>query len=262
MLFNFQLKPLDQITPWGGPDHPLHDWFALTEGEFWIEAGECTLLEYSEQARPAGARHCSHPVAQLHEDLMDMLPYILEPLPAGLVPYLFGNEANAWWESYETWYEHNLEQLETDAELQRIDHDAHRLMYGRVLDTGYLADDTYITLWSDDENVYFGWDNRNATEDGHAVWSSGFGEFQMSRREFISELHAFHSRLIEEMAARIEQVQSGALPPEVKVDIDELRIEQDRRADEMQDALNLESQTDWAAVERALNEVRESKQAA
>ena len=262
MLFNFQLKPLDQITPWGAPGHPSLNWFALTEGEYWIEAGECTLLEYSGQAHPHEPRRCEYPVARLHEDLMDMLPYILEPLPAALVPYLFGNEANAWWESYEAWYRHNLERIEQDAALQRIDHDAHRLMYGRVLDTSYIADSTYIAIWSDEENVYFGWDNRDALHDGQQVWTSGFGEFQLPRREFIAEVHAFHSRLIEEMAARVEQVESGALPPEVQIDIAALRSEQDRRADELHDALDLESQTGWAAVERALHAVGESEQAA
>lgn len=262
MLFSFKLKPLSEIKPWGAPEHPSFSWHALTEGEFWIEAGESSLLEYSENARPQGPRHCIHPVAQLHEDLMNMLPYILEPVPQALTPYLFGDTATAWWEAYEGWYDHNEASLEQSEALQRIDHDAHRLMYGRILDVSYLEENTHIAIWSDDESVYIGWDNRDATHGGHPVWTAGFGEFQMSRREFMAEVQSFHSRLIEQMAERIEQVRSGALPPGIMVDMDALAIEQDSRDDELHDALNLESETDWGAVQRALEEILESRQVA
>jgi hypothetical protein len=47
MLIDFKLRPLDRVTPWGGLEAPSLHWLALTEGEYWIEAGGRTLFEYA-----------------------------------------------------------------------------------------------------------------------------------------------------------------------------------------------------------------------
>jgi hypothetical protein len=44
MLFNFRLRPLDQVIPWGDPEAPTFHWFGLSDGEYWIEAGGTTLF--------------------------------------------------------------------------------------------------------------------------------------------------------------------------------------------------------------------------
>ena len=48
--FNFQLKELDKIQPFGDDaDRSLH-WFGLTDGFCWINAGTQNIYEYSEEA--------------------------------------------------------------------------------------------------------------------------------------------------------------------------------------------------------------------
>lgn len=262
MLFNFMLAPLENFAPRLHPGNTAISWFGLSQGEYWIRVGESVLLEYAESARADRAsRHCSYPVARLHEDLLGMVPYILEPVPKHLVPYLSGNDAGVWWEAYELWYERNLGGMH-DTDLQQVDSDAHRLLYGRMLDTSYLAPLTSIVMWSDDENVYLGWDNRAGMVNGHAAWAAQYGEFQMPRREFLAELQSFHTRLIEQMEGRLEQVFCGALPPELQIDLDTLVIEQEERGDALHDALNLKVQTDWAAVGHAIAGILESGQTA
>jgi Family of unknown function (DUF5984) len=262
MLFNFKLAPLAQFTPRQYPGNPGISWFDLTQGEYWLRAGESALLEYGDSARAAGApRHCTYPVARLHEDFLGMLPYILEPVPAALAPYLSGADAAEWWEAYETWYDVSLGRMH-DAVLQQIDGDAHRLLYGRMLDTSYLAPLTSITMWSDDENIHFSWDNRAGMLNGAPAWAAQYGEFQMPRREFLAEVQSFHTRLIEQMEARIEQVCSGALSSELLVDLDALVSEQESHADALHDALALQARTDWTAVERSMVEILEARQLA
>ena len=104
MLINFTLAPIEEIVPWGEPgSYSLH-WFGLTYGEYWIQAGEAALFEYSDHARNAGInRYCDYQVVRLYEDLLDMLPYILEPVPEPLVPYICGERAKAWQNAYDAW---------------------------------------------------------------------------------------------------------------------------------------------------------------
>lgn len=262
MLFNFRLAPLQEFTPRRHPGNPSLSWFGLTQGEYWMRVGESALLEYGEGVLAPGAPpHCVYPVAQLHEDLLGMLPYVLDPVPASLVPYLSGNDAGAWWEGYEAWYDRNVGALH-DASLQQTDSDAHRLLYGRMLDTSYLAPLTSITLWSDDENIYFAWDNRAGMLNGSSAWSAQYGEFAMPRREFLAEVQSFHTRLIEQMESRIEQVCCGILPREIDVDLDALVSEQEQRSDALHDALALKVQTDWPGVARAISEILGARQLA
>lgn len=47
-LFQFELRQLDQIQPWGAPDDPNLHWFGLTDGWYWIQVGEDRLFEYSD----------------------------------------------------------------------------------------------------------------------------------------------------------------------------------------------------------------------
>jgi hypothetical protein len=54
VLINFTLAPIAEIVPWGEPGSYRLHWFGLTYGEFWIQAGEAALFEYSEHARKAG----------------------------------------------------------------------------------------------------------------------------------------------------------------------------------------------------------------
>jgi hypothetical protein len=41
--FRFELRPLDEVEPWGD-DPPSLSWFGLTDGWYWIEAGGHELL--------------------------------------------------------------------------------------------------------------------------------------------------------------------------------------------------------------------------
>ena len=90
MLFTFTLAPVEKVTPWKNADGPIIHWFGLTDGEYWIEAGADTLFEYSPYVRERHAfpRFCDYAVARLYDDLIEMVPHILEPVPSSLVPFL------------------------------------------------------------------------------------------------------------------------------------------------------------------------------
>ncbi len=254
MLINFRLFPLERIYTGLDPENDTLSWFALSQGEYWIELGDNTLFEYGEHAWPDGMHHCEYAVARLHQDLMEMLPSILEPVPQSLVPYLFGDQSAACWDAWTAWCDRHGADLGQE-HAQALEESLLALTSGRQHIADYLAPPTRFVSWSDEDNVHFAWDNRHAMLHGLPVWTAVYGEYQMPRRDFIEEMQAFHTSLMEQMAARVELVLSGVLPPKIRVDIDALVREQALRYDALHDGLNREARTDWQKVESAIDEI-------
>jgi hypothetical protein len=82
MLFEFILRPLNKVAPWGNaPDLSL-SWFGLTDGDYRINVGSEHLFAYSEGIK----RHFStkdpnfrgdyvnYHVVRLWEDICEILP--------------------------------------------------------------------------------------------------------------------------------------------------------------------------------------------
>lgn len=255
MLVNFTLLPVEKIQPWGSPGNFSLSWFGLTDGHYWIQAGESTLFEYSDHAQVNGApRYCNYQVIRLYEDLMEMLPYILEPEPTSLVEYLSGDTGIAWHENYRLWFDRNVDHLEPDRCTAIIDASTTWIRK-RSLDSAYLSPSASIVIWSDAVNVYFEWDNRTKVFKGQSAWTALRGSYKLPRSEFMSEIQSFHSRLMEQMALRVGQVLSGAPAPEVCINQAALEMEQKERGGTLNRALSSSVQTDWQSVEMAINEV-------
>jgi hypothetical protein len=254
-LFNFELAPLECVQPWGkAGQHSLH-WFGLTDGQYWIQAGNDTLLEYSELARArVGSRYCNYQVVRLYEDVMEMIPSVVEPVPASLAPYLCGEAAHAWEAAYRSWYE----TLQSDIDEQRfcdLADSATTWIGNRTLDTGYLSPSAQIRLWSDPEHVYIGWDNSLKDFRGSPAWSAGRGSFSLPLVEFISEAVSFHDRLMEQMDARVKRVVAGALPNSVGVDLPGLEREHAYRYINDMNRRTVPTTTDWNRVRAAIAEI-------
>ncbi|ANW02365.1 DUF5984 family protein [Bradyrhizobium icense] len=255
MLINFNLTPIEEIVPWGQPgSHSLH-WFGLTYGEYWIQAGDAALFEYSDHARNAGAkRYCDYQVVRLYEDLMEILPSILEPVPEPLVPYICGEPAKAWQNAYDAWRDRSDDVLDTDYFCEVADA-AVAWSGKRRLDSTYLSPSANIAIWSDQEHVHIEWDNRDRHFDGKPAWSAVLGSYQMPRDEFIEEMKSFHVRLMDQMAARVDQVVAGRLPSDIQIDLPGLVREHEQRGRSLDSALRFVPQTDWQQTERAIREI-------
>ncbi|HYD07544.1 MAG TPA: DUF5984 family protein, partial [Reyranella sp.] len=211
MLINFELNPLGKVIPWGEPgNHSLH-WFGLTDGRYWITAGGATLFEYSERVRRAGFdRYCDYQVARILEDITEMMPTILDPVPEDLVEYVSGESGRAWIETRDSWFEQNLN-VEAGDDAWDVWGSANLLLGDRFLDSAYLTPSASILMWSDDTDVHIEWENGDKLIDGELAWSAVRGSFHLPRAIFVEEVRAFHARLFEQMTSRIEQVAAGAL---------------------------------------------------
>jgi hypothetical protein len=249
MLVQFKLSPLDEIQPWGeAGDESLH-WFGLSDGLYWLDVGDEELLRYSDRAceRFGGPRYCNYYLARIHEDLLDMMPRTLEPVPAALVPYLCGESASAWERDSRAWYERE-ERPGND-----LYWEASLWVDDRSLVTNYLSPPANVRLWSDAEFVTISWDNTEATFDGAPAWSATRGSYRLTRDQFIDEVKSFHSRLMRAMQARLNEVIDADLPSRIRVDVAGLKQEHEQRCRELELALSRRPDpTDWARVQRAI----------
>jgi hypothetical protein len=260
MLFNFTLAPLAEVSPWGEPgDHHLH-WFGLTYGLYWMEVGQDRLFEYSEQARAALdlIRYVDYYVVRLYEDILEMFPFVLEPVPASLIPYLSGETGQKWDATFTSWWE-SLDDDPNPKQYSRVVDLCIELTSNRFLDAGYLRQAPQIGMWSDESLVYIEWDNRERLFEGVPAWSARYGTYALPREQFISEVKSFHSRLMEQMAQRIDEVIAGALPPDVRIEqhgLPGLQEQHELRRSLGDKALAAPpSKTDWRAILAAVQEV-------
>lgn len=243
-LFDFALAPLADVMPWGVPAAPSLHWFGLTQGQYWIAAGQDTLLEYSagEMARSGLPRFCDYYIVRFHEDLLDMLPAILEPVPGDLAPCLerAARDALYAWEpeAEEAWDTRQL---------------ALSWISERTLDLGYLSSAADIRLWSDLSAVHIAWDNRGILSGGVPTWGARAGSIALERPKFEAEVRSLHTRLIAQMAERVDAVVGGALDPGIAIALEELVREQEQRGRALEVALARPSpSTDWDRVRQAI----------
>jgi hypothetical protein len=219
-VFEFELAPLDEVPVWGTPPDLSLGWFGLSWGQYWLDLGTARLLEYSPAARlPGLTRFVDYQVARLHEDLLQMLPDILEPLPADVVVGLEDGSLAV--------TAGRLSQA-ADAEQQprEILEEALYVLYRRFFDTAYLAPRADIWMWSRGETVVVEWDHRGRMIEGAPAWTASHGRREMATSEFRQQVTTFHRKFMAAMQERIDLVCAHWSRPEVKIDLRRLREEQ------------------------------------
>lgn len=211
-LFNFLLAPLTDVK-WGRGQPGRVSWFGLTEGQYWIQAGPHALFEYRRNEHPSAAapRYCDYPVARLYEDILEMVPHVLEPVPAALVPYIQFASSSEWDATRQPLLENAPEGMEVSRYCD-LAAACGSWIGNRSLESGYLRPSTRIRMWSDASTVHIEWDNRDKLINGVPAWSASLGTCPWPRLEFIREVRSLHDRLLQEMGERIAQVAAGALP--------------------------------------------------
>lgn len=253
-LFQFELRSIDQIQPWGPPDDPSLHWFGLTDGQYWIQAGEHSLFEYSKAAREKSgvSACCDYQIARLYEDLIGLAPYALEPVPEELQRFITLEEERPWNHYWTKWYESMNGSTAPEDTMSLLD-EAGPWIGRRTLDSAYLTPSANIVVWSDQASVLIQWDNRNQLLDGCQAWSAQFGSWQLPRSRFMDEVRSFHDRLMNQMEKRVSQVEAGALGRHVRVDLEGLRRAQYSCSQSIERNLGKPAPpTDWSTVIAAI----------
>src|SRR5688572_24246685 len=104
-LFNFRLRDMRDVQPWTDSDGSnFLSWYGLSDGWYWLRCGEHELFRATPEIMAhwkmaSDACYCDYQVAKLWGDILQMLPEILDPVPADLTKYIAEFSGEAEWES-------------------------------------------------------------------------------------------------------------------------------------------------------------------
>jgi hypothetical protein len=112
-----------------------------------------------------GAPTVEYQLARLHEDLISILPDVLETVPPDIARQFRNNSISA-----------TIQRLR-QAWSAQVDEDpgldlAVEALGARGLDTGYLSPSAGIWIWTTDERAIIEWDNRDGFHEGRPVWTA------------------------------------------------------------------------------------------
>ncbi|MEV7553642.1 DUF5984 family protein [Amycolatopsis sp. NPDC089917] len=226
--FHFRLRPLAEVEPWG--ERGLH-WFALTDGWYWIEVDGHKLFRHPSNA----VEGLDHYVVRLWEDVQEMLPSVLEPVPADLVDHLTGDQ--------DAWCDAAAEDDET-----ALDWYSSHFLY-----TGYLSASPDIVWWrsiADRDMITVDW--RHTAEHGLDCAVPRQGRASVPTELFLQAVEEFDRELIEAMDRRITEIETRGLAPDIRLDLDQLRHEHQQRSRSLAVTLQHVPATDWAAVREGI----------
>lgn len=228
MKFHFRLMPVDAIPPWGTErGRPTLSWFSLTLGYFWIEINGQELFRYAgevlahweemyPEAYTLSLPYEDYQVARYWEDLLQMLPAILDPLPADFAERM--TDPQAWMDWQDEAY--RWQARSDDDESAWDAYYAALAWHGqRTWDAGHLAHPPHIWLWRVEDTIHIRWDNRNVTLDGLPVWEARQGEHTLPVSEFLAAVERFDSSLLSEMQERVDDLVFAAGRPGVEIDL-------------------------------------------
>lgn len=259
MLFNFQLRPVHEIAPWGCEGDYSLSWFGLTDGWFWLDCGGHELFRYStpiikswkyEGRQTDDLPYADYQVVRLWEDILQILPHVLSPVPKNLLERIEpGLPASMWHlQVAEIIFEDDREVSKLDEE--RFDAATEWLQL-RKLDSLYLKQGPRIWLWSDGKNVFIRWDNTDLVLDGYELWTAQSGIHTLPLKDFIEEVRSFDRRLMAAMNERVQSIQQQWNRPEIRIDKEALLIEQEERSrwlNESFERLRISEPPEWKAV--------------
>lgn len=270
-LFKFELWPINEILPWEDGEIKRLHWFGLTDGWYTMDCGGTKLMRHSQRlidATPHWNRrtpYFDYQVARLHEDVLDILPHAIDPVPSDLLD-LVRTESNklAFEQAYEEWLDTYLQPSPKPSSTAHDLRSEQALAFSwwfekRHLSRGHMAGQPHIQIWSEAELLHIHWINTCGIESETGLpWNDiPDGQYTMPIVEFLEEVRSFHNRLMNAMRERLETARSAWPLPDVAIDINQLSDEHESRTRSLEQALmhSADTRTDWDAVRRAVHRV-------
>ena len=250
---SYDLDDLENVPSWGKPGECRLHWFGLTSGRFWIETPSGTLLEYTAAIQESWSLPGQHPdyfVARLFEDLLSILPAILEPVPADIATRI----ADASWRAKgERWCDSACDSNEKDEQRWEQWYAAARWWYNRSLDMGYLRHAPRFTFWCVEETLFFQW-KADDKENGIPVWALSEGQISINASAFEAAVTRFCEELLEVMERRVSSIQQdGWKRTDCTLDVEALAHEHAARREFFQKMRQEKQATDWQKVRASLD---------
>ena len=213
MCIEFELRPLDEVRPWGDDEtgQYLH-WFALTDGRYDVAVDGHHVFQVAGESGGV-----AYHVGQLWDDLIDVAPFALREIPDALADRIDNPGWAEWvasaWERSDSY------------ELAEV---ALGWWGRRQLHAQHLRAAPRLDLWTHRGVLHVHWFSPQRRA-GDPVWASPAGKASVPAAQFRDALVAFDHALMAQTGERIEQIARGWSRTDVGVDIAMLRHEHAER---------------------------------
>jgi len=247
-LFNYRLRDLRDVQPCTDSDGSnFLSWYGLSDGWYWLKCGGDELFRATPEILahwkiPSDARYCDYQIAKLWEDILQMLPEILDPVPADLTKYIAEFSGEAEWESKcDLW-------TSSDENFDQFGSTCLDWVNRRRLDSLYLQQGPIVRIWRFEDTVRVHWDNAQCMVEGIPVWTSVIGRYDLPVSEFVREVKSFNERFISDMSARVASITASWNQADVRIEMDQLSANHEEAAGALARALSRRPDTDWDEV--------------
>lgn len=226
IAFPFTLRDVGEIEPWRGADGTATlSWFGLTDGWYDVVIDEHRLFS------PAGTtRGIDYQTVRLWEDLIELAPCALDPVPPEIATRLTDVDAWSAWSKRAAALKNAY-----DAGLVEAAVDWWRL---RLLDAAHLVGAPWLRAWRDGDALQLQWASGTFCP-ADLQWSSPRGQATVPADVFRGALGTFDRELIAAMEARVCAIEQHGPPPGIAIDVAHLRHEQQDRATWLERALRI-----------------------
>ncbi|MBC8141574.1 MAG: hypothetical protein H7Y38_09055 [Armatimonadetes bacterium] len=234
LRFRFELTPLAKIEPWGDDKPNLH-WFGLTDGLFWIEAGDTELFRYTDAINAHWAKQYPqtskgyyerYPIASYHDDLLSLLEVAPIPYSPDFSEAFFSAKRSRTLQSAAV---KSVEPIVSENQ-HDIGKHSPKWWAQRRWSASHLLHPPNVWLWREADSMRLYWDNRAVTTDNIPVWTAKHGELSFTVNDFVDAVRAFDGAFIRAMDERVQTVLDGGLSPHIHVDLAGLRWMHDNTA--------------------------------
>jgi hypothetical protein len=254
-LFEFELTPVELVTPWGEPPAQSLSWFALTWGAFRMPVGTDFLFQYTPETlarwgEDPTSRGATYQIAAFARDALASAA-----AGAATMPRLFEHLASHPDLRRRLLRLSNEIAARSDEDQQRA-YTAWRWLGERSPCMSYLVARPRFAFLRVGDEVHVAWDNSDAMIEGVKVWTAESGVLVLPVQAFLAECRSFADRLLASMEGRIEAIATGEARPRVSVDVGALREQHGAWAREFAGYFgSYTPDIEWRDAESALREI-------
>lgn len=255
---HFQLKYIENTAEFGDVNRHQY-WFGLTDGWYWISLQDIDLFRYATQSQEMHhdidetLPFFSYYVARLWEDIIDILPRIMEPIPEDLWRRVATIDRADEWLRMANRRLDAIEQLDIWDDSSRIVawYDERRLYPVPVQDA------PGIWFLRVGDTITVRWETHHAMLDGVPVWSASDGEHDVTVSQLLGAVRSFDERLMTQMDERVNHAIASWSRPDVRLASAGLLLEQESRRAALPAALSRKpAPTDWDHIRKILDALR------
>lgn len=210
-IFHFEFDDLARVEPWGTAPNLSFSWFAPTVGHYHLEIGGQQIFRYTPEilahwetngAERPPIHYVDDQLSRLREDLLELVPDLLQPLPVAFEELIATGAAHAACAAA-------LERDDAlDPELTQ------RWLWSRSLSSGHSYAAPCVHFFRFGDEIIIRATDLGGHSYGKPLWAASASEERLPIERFIGELRAFDAALLKGMAARIARDScKPALPP-------------------------------------------------